>query len=121
MEYLLAVLSQHKLRLSLPRFAHCTALAFAMLSRALRSGAARRLSQFSFSTEAAKPYRVLGLQQVAVGGPDKARLATLWRDYFGLCLQKSFVSEKENVDEDVLLLGKYVFMDFCGGSRRRLS
>jgi len=25
-----------------------------------------------------RPFRILGIQQVAIGGPDKARLRSLW-------------------------------------------
>ena len=49
----------------------------------------------------ARPFRVLGLQQIAVGGPSKAALRTLWVDLLGLELTGSFRSEKENVDEDI--------------------
>jgi len=52
-----------------------------------------------------RPFRVLGLQQVAIGGPDKTALNELWTGLFGLEKVKSFTSERENVDEDVLTLG----------------
>ena len=52
-----------------------------------------------------KPFRVLGIQQVAIGGPDKQRLRSLWVDIFGLQVKSSFVSERENVDEDICALG----------------
>ena len=54
----------------------------------------------------AKPFRVLGLQQIAIGGLDKQRLKTLWVDLLGLSVQGSFVSERENVDEDICALGR---------------
>jgi lactoylglutathione lyase len=53
----------------------------------------------------AKPYRILGLQQVAIGGPSKVRLRALWVDLLGLQVSSSFVSERENVDEDICTLG----------------
>ena len=53
----------------------------------------------------AKPFRILGLQQVAIGGPDKKRLQRLWVDIFGLTVKSSFVSERENVDEDICAMG----------------
>ena len=53
-----------------------------------------------------KPFRILGLQQVAIGGPDKQRLRALWVDMFGLTVKSSFVSERENVDEDICALGQ---------------
>ena len=53
----------------------------------------------------AKPFRILGLQQVAIGGPDKRRLRALWVDMFGLTIKSSFRSERENVDEDICALG----------------
>jgi len=52
-----------------------------------------------------RPFRVLGLQQVAIGGPSKARLRTLWVDTFGLEVTGHFRSERENVDEDICALG----------------
>ena len=52
-----------------------------------------------------KPFRVLGFQQVAIGGPDKQRLKALWVDMLGLSVKSTFVSERENVDEDICSLG----------------
>jgi lactoylglutathione lyase len=52
-----------------------------------------------------KPFRVLGLQQVAIGGPDKQRLSRLWVEIFGLTIKGNFRSERENVDEDICALG----------------
>jgi lactoylglutathione lyase len=48
---------------------------------------------------------VLGLQQVAIGGPDKSALRSLWIDLLGLVASGSYRSERENVDEDILELG----------------
>jgi lactoylglutathione lyase len=53
-----------------------------------------------------KPFRILGIQQVAIGGPDKQRLKALWVDVLGLEVKSTFVSERENVDEDVCTLGR---------------
>jgi len=57
------------------------------------------------SGEAARPFRVLGVQQVAIGGRSKAALRTLWVDMLGLELTGSFRSERENVDEDICAIG----------------
>jgi lactoylglutathione lyase len=57
-------------------------------------------------TDTPRPYRILGLQQVAIGGPDKGRLKTLWVDVFGLSQKGTFRSERENVDEDICGLGR---------------
>jgi len=54
---------------------------------------------------ASRPFRILGIQQVAIGGPDKQRLKALWVDLFGLAVKSTFVSERENVDEDICALG----------------
>jgi lactoylglutathione lyase len=54
----------------------------------------------------ARPFRVLGVQQIAVAGPDKQRLRSLWVGVLGLEVKGSFVSEHENVDEDICSLGK---------------
>lgn len=53
-----------------------------------------------------RPFKILGLQQIAVGGTDKSALAKLWVGLFGLSVQNTYKSEKENVDEDILQLGK---------------
>ncbi len=55
-----------------------------------------------------RPFRILGLQQVAIGGPSKQRLKVLWVDVLGLAVTGSFVSERENVDEDICALGEGV-------------
>lgn len=52
-----------------------------------------------------RPFRILGIQQVAIGGPDKARLRSLWVDTLGVASTGSYRSERENVDEDILALG----------------
>ena len=57
------------------------------------------------SGSAARPFRVLGVQQVAIGGRSKASLGTLWVDMLGLERTGSFRSERENVDEDICAIG----------------
>ena len=52
-----------------------------------------------------RPFSVLGIQQIAVGGPDKQRLRGFWVDLLGLEYKDTFVSESENVDEDICVLG----------------
>ena len=52
-----------------------------------------------------RPFKVLGVQQIAIGGPDKQRLRKLWVDVFGLEVTSTFRSERENVDEDICALG----------------
>ena len=52
-----------------------------------------------------RPFRVLGLQQIAVGGLDKGKLRELWVDLLGLEAHGNFRSESENVDEDIAVAG----------------
>ena len=52
-----------------------------------------------------RPFSVLGVQQVAVGGRDKGALRRLWIDLLGLSLRGEFRSESENVDEDIAQAG----------------
>jgi len=52
-----------------------------------------------------RPFKVLGIQQIAIGAVDKSSLKHLWVDLFGLELTGHFVSEKENVDEDICAIG----------------
>lgn len=53
-----------------------------------------------------RPFRVLGLQQFAIGADDKSRLRKLWIDVLGLTLTGNYRSERENVDEDIAVTGK---------------
>jgi len=56
-----------------------------------------------------RPFQILGVQQIAIGGPSKDRLRTLWVDMFGLELTGNFKSERENVDEDICAMGSGAF------------
>ena len=56
-----------------------------------------------------RPFRVLGVQQIAVGGPDKQRLRALWVDTLGLEPKGSYRNERDNVDEDILEAGRGAF------------
>ena len=56
-----------------------------------------------------RPFRVLGIQQIAVGALDKSALRRLWVDVLGLAHSGEFRSKSENVDEDIVSLGKGPF------------
>ncbi len=56
-------------------------------------------------TTTSRPFRVLGVQQIAIGGASKARLRSLWVDQLGLQVAGNFRSERENVDEDICAIG----------------
>ncbi len=56
--------------------------------------------------DGARPFRVLGLQQIAVGAADKSALRRLWVDLLGLEVRSNYKSERENVDEDIAALGR---------------
>ena len=56
-----------------------------------------------------RPFKVLGIQQIAIGGPSKERLRKLWVDKLGLTITGNFVSERENVDEDIAAIGSGPF------------
>ena len=53
-----------------------------------------------------RPFKVLGIQQIAIGATDKSSLRHLWLDLFGLSLSGHFQSERENVDEDICSIGQ---------------
>lgn len=55
-----------------------------------------------------RPFTILGLQQIAVGAASKQNLRSFWVDLLGLTYRDSFVSESENVDEDICQLGSGV-------------
>jgi lactoylglutathione lyase len=46
------------------------------------------------------------VQQIALGGASKVRLHNLWVNLLGLEVGGTFTSERENVDEDICLLGR---------------
>lgn len=57
------------------------------------------------ATSPSRPFRVLGLQQIALGQPSKGKLQHLWCDLLGIPKTGHFRSASENVDEDILTLG----------------
>ncbi len=56
-------------------------------------------------TVSERPFRILGVQQIAIGGTDKSKLRRLWIDLLGLQFKYTFVSTQENVDEDICAMG----------------
>ena len=57
-----------------------------------------------------RPFSVLGIQQIAIGGADKQKLRSFWVDLMGLNYRDTFVSESENVDEDICEMGAGDFL-----------
>lgn len=51
-----------------------------------------------------RPFQILGIQQIAVGGLDKKALSRFWVDTLGLEPHGTYRSEKENVDEDMIAI-----------------
>lgn len=56
-----------------------------------------------------RPFKILGVQQIAIGGRSKDKLRNLWVDLLGLEITGNFKSESENVDEDICTLGSGAF------------
>jgi len=52
-----------------------------------------------------RPFKILGIQQIAVGGLDKKSMREFWIDTLGLSDEGSYRSESENVDEDIAAMG----------------
>ena len=67
---------------------------------------ARLFTRAMSSAAAAKRFKVLGVQQIAIGGKSKEALEKLWCGSFGVRKTGDFRSEKENVDEAILSLGE---------------
>ena len=65
------------------------------------------------SSATSRPFRILGLQQVAIGSLSLPSLSSLWRDTFGLPYLSSFTSERENVTEHILTLGPHSHSPFA--------
>ncbi len=55
-----------------------------------------------------RPFKVLGIQQIAIGNESKSKLQKFWVDMMGLEKTGTFRSERENVDEDILRMGQGV-------------
>jgi lactoylglutathione lyase len=53
-----------------------------------------------------RPFKVLGIQQVAIGALSKDDLKKFWVDILGLSVTGNFRSESENVDEDITAAGE---------------
>jgi len=52
-----------------------------------------------------RPFRILGVQQIALGALDKQPLLELWSGLLGLEVRAEFESASENVSEAILELG----------------
>jgi lactoylglutathione lyase len=53
-----------------------------------------------------RPFRVLGVQQIAVGGLERERLRALWVGLLGLEVIGEHQSAAENVIEDIAVVGR---------------
>lgn len=53
-----------------------------------------------------RPFNILGIQQVAIGGDSLEALRSLWVDTLGVTKTGEYESESENVREDILTLGE---------------
>ncbi|HEY5372586.1 MAG TPA: VOC family protein [Polyangiaceae bacterium] len=53
----------------------------------------------------ARPFRILGVQQIALGALDKQPLLEFWSELLGLPVRGSFESATENVNEAILEIG----------------
>ncbi|MCC7362749.1 MAG: VOC family protein [Dehalococcoidia bacterium] len=56
-----------------------------------------------------RPFRVLGVQQVALGALNKDDFKPFWLDILGLSLTGNYKAESENVDEDIAVAGSGPF------------
>lgn len=54
---------------------------------------------------AQRPFRVLGVQQIAIGAENKSRLNHLWIDLLGLERRGQYRNEDMNVNEDIAVVG----------------
>ncbi len=52
-----------------------------------------------------RPFKVLGVQQIAIGGPDLDPMRHFWGQLLGIAKVGEYTSETENVIEDILQVG----------------
>ena len=57
------------------------------------------------SSASPRPFRVLGVQQIAIGALDRAPLHAFWVDLLGLHPHGTYRAERENVDEEIVTIG----------------
>ena len=90
-----------------PRFARVHSLPPSSVhpSSFFSSSSTSPTSSSSPPSRASRPFRVLGLQQIAIGSLSKPALLSLWSDLLGLQPSSEFQSTSENVDESILHLG----------------
>jgi lactoylglutathione lyase len=62
-----------------------------------------------FAAQKERPFRILGVQQVAIGAVDREPLHALWKGIFGLKAESSVRIESENVEEDIVQVGPAPF------------
>jgi len=53
-----------------------------------------------------RPFKILGIQQIAIGAEDRTHLLHLWNALLGVPVHGDYQSEAENVIESILLLGE---------------
>jgi len=56
-------------------------------------------------SDEARPFRVLGVQQIAIGALDREKLRHFWCDLLGVEQHGTYQSAAENVVEDILRVG----------------
>ena len=69
----------------------------------------RKAFQMAFTSArsfSGRPFKILGVQQIAIGSLDKPALQKFWSEVMGLEKVDSFKSEQDNVDEDIYVMGK---------------
>jgi lactoylglutathione lyase len=52
-----------------------------------------------------RAFRIVGVQQIAIGGLQRDRLRRLWVEELGLPVVGTYRSDRENVEEDILQAG----------------
>ena len=66
-----------------------------------------------------RPFKILGIQQVAIGALDKDRLLEFWVGLLGIRKIGNYQSAAENVNEDICQIGEsfgtYLFLIFVDG------
>lgn len=79
----------------------------AAIMRTMCGGSGDQDADIMLQTE--RPFKVLGVQQIAIGGESKSALLKLWVDVLGVPKIGDFESARENVSEAILALGKGPF------------
>lgn len=88
-----------------PRLIFRIAVASSNRARHGKSYISTTLPRYEKGDTVSRPFKILGIQQVAIGCAEREPLDSLWKGIFGLEPSATKTIASENVEEDIIKLG----------------